>query len=188
MQTFKEHYLTEAKKAVSREQAEEYLNTIKRQINPEMSDPVRQNGDWWDLMIRDHDFFTDRGGEEDDDHPNFTGDKRLNKILKSILKGVEFQYSPEEKGWITILLKAKKLTKKQLAADVKKKIQPVIDAARNEIYNADDRWDRDYYEQLVDVLKKWKKKFIKKEQFFDLQKSVKHGDDENANNIWWKAK
>ncbi len=57
MQTFKEHYLTEAKKAVSREQAEEYLNTIKRQINPEMSDPVRQNGDWWDLMIRDHDFF-----------------------------------------------------------------------------------------------------------------------------------
>jgi hemerythrin len=188
MTTFKQ-YLTEAKKAITREQAVEFFKDIKRAINPEMVQPhVYQNGDWWEVSIRDYEFFTPRPGEEDDDHPDFTGGKRLEKILKSILKGVEFEFSPEEKSWISISMKAKPLNKKQLNADAKKLTQSVLEAVRNERFRSNDRRDREFFEELQELLKKWKKKFIKKEDYMTLQNKTKWGDEELALEAWFKAK
>lgn len=189
--TFKQ-YLAEAK-AVTRDQAKDYFKTIVRQLRPDMHDDfVREVGKdpdrWWDYSIRHYDLFTSRPGEEDDDHPNFTGDKQLNKALKSILKGVEFQFWPEEKSWITIRIKAKKLSAKDIKADAKKKIEPVINATRNAYFDAKDRHDRDFYDGMLNELKKWKKKFITKEEYFDLTKKVsKWNNDELANEAWASA-
>jgi len=126
-------FLTEAKKGVTRDEAKDLFKRIKSSLRPEMSDPsISQNGPWWDLMIRDYEYFTPRPGEEDDDHPDFTGEKNLLKKLKPILKGIDWQFSPEEKSWISISLKAKKLTKKQMAIDKKKKASDVFNAVKAE--------------------------------------------------------
>ena len=187
MQTFKQ-YLTEGKKKATREQAQDLYKDVLRAVNPDMHDNLRQSGEWWDMSIRAYDFFTERPGEEDDDHPNFTGDKKLNKILKSVLKGYEFQFWPEEKSWITIHVKAKPLNKKQQKADLKKLTQTVLESVRNERFKSNDRWVREYYEELQELLKKWKKKFIKKEDYLTLQKKAKWGDEELALEAWLNTK
>jgi hypothetical protein len=187
MKTFKQVYLAE-KKAATREQASEFRNQIQRAIQPDMIDKLSQYGDWYDISIRAYDFFTERPGEEDDDHPNFTGDKRLNKILKSIFKGFEFEFWPEEKSWITIRVKAKPLSKKQQKADLKKKIDPVRNSVRNEAWKADSIWERAFWNDFKEILAKYKKKFITKEEYFKLARSAKHGDDEIAEEAWLLAK
>lgn len=183
MKSFKQ-YLTEAKKKVTREQAQEFLNQIKRAIHPDMMQNLGSYGDAFEISFRAYDFFTERPGEEDDDHPDFTGDKRLNKILKPILKGVDFSFWPEEKSWITISLKAKPLTKKQITADKKKKIEAVRDAVRQAYFKTSDRWEMKFYDEFKEILVKWKKKFITKEDFLKLG----NDDEEAALEAWYLAK
>ena len=192
MQTTFKQYLTEGKKAVDRDTAEGLFKQIYRATNPDgdqrMSERNGKDSRWFEYDIRAYDFFTDRGGEEDDDHPIFTGDKKLNKILKSILKGIEFEFWSNEKSWITIRIKGKKLTAKQLKADKKKKIESVRSAVREASWDSTDNWERKFWDAFKEDLDKYKKKFITKEEYFDLARNAKWGDDEVAEVAWAKAK
>lgn len=53
---------------------------------------------------RNSDFFTSRDGEEDDDHPNFTGYDAIEKkiVFALQLHSNEFEIEDEEKSWFTI--------------------------------------------------------------------------------------
>ena len=64
--------------------------------------------------FRAFDLFTDRAGEEDDDHPNFTEKARLDKAIETafgyLVKNNEIknpEVSIEEKCWICIRVTAK---------------------------------------------------------------------------------
>jgi hypothetical protein len=187
MTTFKQ--LFEAKKGVTREDASELLNLIKRQLRPDMIRPsVEQNGPWWDISIRDYQYFTPREGEEDDDWPDFTGQKDLLKRLKPVLKGIEFTVSPEEKDWITISLKAKKVTAKAAAKDKKKKTISVTNSVNNEAVFTDDKYDLSFYTDLRELLKKFKKKFITKDEYYRLAEPLEYFESRPAEEAWSKAK
>jgi hypothetical protein len=187
MTTFKQ--LFEAKKGVTRDAASELLNLIKRQLRPEMIRPnIEQNGPWWDISIRDYQYFTPRDGEEDDDWPMFTGEKDLLRKLKPILKGIEFTISPEEKDWITISLKAKKITAKAAAKDKKKKTISVVNSVNNEKVFTNDSYDKRFYADLHPILKKFKKKFITKDEYYALAEPVEYFDFNAAEQAWSKAK
>lgn len=187
MTSFKE--LFEAGKGVTREDAGALLKRIKAALRPEMIDhKVGQNGPWWDLMIRDYRYFTPREGEEDDDWPMFTGEKELLKRLKPVLKGIEFTISPEEKDWITISLKAKKITAKAAAKDKKKKTIYVVNSVNNEKVFTDDSYDKRFYTDLLPILQKHKKKFITKDEFYALAEPVEYFDSNAAEEAWSKAK
>jgi hypothetical protein len=181
--------LFEAKKGVDRDTASELLKKIKMALRPEMIRPsVEQNGPWWDISIRDYQYFTPREGEEDDDWPDFTGEKALLRKLKPILKGIEFTYSPEEKDWITISLKAKKVTAKAAAKDKKKKTISVVNSVNNEKVFTDDSYDKRFYADLHPILKKFKKKFITKDEYYALAEPVEYFDSRAAEEAWSKAK
>lgn len=189
MQTFKQ-YLAEAGKGITREEAKSLLKRITSSLRPEMSQPnVQSNGPWWDLMIRDYTYFTPRPGEEDDDWPEFTGEKLLLKKLKPIMKGLDWTFSPEEKDWITISVKAKKLTKSQQKRDAKKKTSDVVGALEGESVDAQDSFWRTFYTNLIPEMHKWqlRKKFITKEQFMDMAAKVKWHDSDAAEEVWSMA-
>jgi hypothetical protein len=176
-------------KGVTKDEAKALLKRINSALRPEMSQPnVMQNGPDWDLMIRDSEYFTSRPGEEDDDWPDFTGEKEITKRLKSILKGIQWTFSPEEKDWITISLLAKKPTAKAAAKDKKKKLLYVADAVAGEKYDAESMKYRQFYKELYPLLGKWKKKFITKEEFFTLGETSPWFDSDAAEEVWSMAK
>jgi hypothetical protein len=187
--SFKQLFEAKAKKAVTREEAKALLKKIKTMLRPDMIQGVDKNGADWDLMIRDSRYFTSRPGEEDDDWPDFTGEKDLMRMLNPILKGIEWTYSPEEKDWITISLKAKKLTAKAAAKEKKKKVLMVIDAVANEKYDADDYDWRRFYTDLLPELKDFskKKKFITKEQFYRVGQQLRSFEMDAAEEVWSMA-
>ena len=189
MQSFKQ-YLTEAKgKGVTRDEAKSLLKRIKSALRPDMiMHSVEQNGPDWDLMIRDSRYFTSRPGEEDDDWPDFTGEKDLLRKLNPILKGIEWTYSPEEKDWITISIKAKKLPAKALAKDAKKKFSSLMGQLVDEKEAAEDPKSRQFYSQLYINLKAgYKKKFITKDDFFAQAERTSWYDYDAAEEIWSMA-
>jgi hypothetical protein len=50
-------------------------------------------------------YYTDRAGEEDDDHPRFTGCELIKEIVERILDGTEFHLvsiSDSEKRWFRV--------------------------------------------------------------------------------------
>jgi hypothetical protein len=172
------------KKGVTREQATDLLNQIKRSMRPDMTQKITQNGDWWDLSIRDSAYFTPRPGEEDDDWPDFTGEKELRRKLNPILKGLDWTYSPEEKDWITILIKAKKLSKAAAKKDLKKKTVDVVNAVGRSRYLTDESWEKKFFEFFYVELSKHKKKFITKDQYFAISQQTKFSDDDAAAEAW----
>lgn len=192
MQTFKQ-FLSEADstkgKAVDRDTAEDLFNQIERALRPDDKDnSIRRydgrDSSWWSKSYRIYDLFTDRRDEEDDDHPNFTGGKQLEKALKPILKGIGWTVSVSEKAWLEIEIKAKKLTAKQIKSDGKKKIESIRDAVRNESFKARDRWDKEFFDEFIKALGNWKKKSITKDEYFKLARR----DEELAMEAWAKAK
>lgn len=190
MKSFKQ-YLTEATgRGVTDNEARDLLKKIKSRLRPDMIDnAIRKNGQDWDLMIRDGRYFTSRPGEEDDDWPDFTGEKDLLKQLKPILKGIEWTYSPEEKDWITISLKAKKPTAKAMAKDKKKKFTSLMIALADEKYDAQDSGWRQFYSQIYTNLKAgYKKKFITKVDFFAQAERTSWYDADAAEEVWSMAK
>jgi hypothetical protein len=189
MTTFKEHYLTEAKKAVDFDTARSLAKRVKSVIRPDMFRPVAKKGDWFEFDIRDYRFFTPRPGEEDDDWPDFTGGKELERTLKPIMKGLDWEYSPGEKDYIYIRIKAKKLSKAAQKRDAKKKSDEVRVAVAFEMYDAEDSDWRNLYTAILPILKKWKKKFITKDEFYKIGESVNPWADTDAlDNVWAIAK
>jgi hypothetical protein len=189
MKSFKQ-YLTEAKKGVTRDEAKSLSKRVKSALRPEDFEPISKRGDeWFTFMIRDYKYFTPRPGEEDDDWPDFTGEKDLMRKLNPIFKGIEWKYSPEEKDWISINIKAKKLSAAAAKKDTKKKTAYVIDAVDGEKDDAEDRNYREFYTILLPLLKKWKKKSITKDEFYAMGETIRPWFDvDAAEEAWSMAK
>ena len=187
MQTFKE-YLTEAKgKGVTRDEAISLAKSVKSALRPEMTQPVQSNGPWWEFMIRDYEYFTGRPGEEDDDWPEFTGEASFMRKMKPVMKGIEWEFSPEEKDWVSIRVRAKKLSKAAIKKENKKLTKSVMDAVEGEAEEAESKFYRTFYTNLIPVLAKWKKKFITRDQFDDMTVKVRWNDPDAVESVWYMA-
>jgi hypothetical protein len=191
-------YLTEARdttkgKGVTREDAKVIYKQLQRALRPDMSQQLSKSkfreNEWWDMDFRVYDLFTERPGEEDDDWPNFTGAKQLEKAIKPILKGIGYMVSPSEKSWLSILVKAKKMTKKELKVDARKPKEAVWRKLRFAEVDTYDKYRKEQYNKTSAALKKHRNKFIKKEQFFELAKKADFGwDDTELENFWGDIK
>jgi len=85
---------------------------------------VETRDGWLILDVRAYDYFTDRAGEEDDDHPRFTGEKALKElVLKKLeynqVKGAKVELNPSEKSWVEIMVKIPTMTIKKPEAKIK---------------------------------------------------------------------
>lgn len=96
-----------------REKAKEELSKI-RFPNEWNSDSVREesNGSL-ERSFRDDSFYTSRRDEEDDDFPNFTGEKDVLKFLKlklsdDVLNAFDIELYDQEKCWFSVVLVPKK--------------------------------------------------------------------------------
>lgn len=191
-------YLTEARdttkgKGVTFDEIKNIQKQLTRALRPDMTDQLSKtkigSDDAWELGYRVYDLFTPRPREEDDDYPDFTGDKKLDKILKPILKGIGYRVTPEEKYWLSIDIKAKKLNKKELRADAKKQTELVrrkLKFAEVDVY---DKFLKEKFNDTIVALKKHKNKFIKKEQFIELAKKANfRWDNDEIENFWLEIK
>lgn len=82
---------------------------IQRRIRPDMFDKLQVENNKYILGLRRYDFFTDRSGEEDDDHPNFNTKDQLNirDIATNELQSFGIKYkrlliNSSEKSWFSI--------------------------------------------------------------------------------------
>ena len=184
---------TKKGKGVTRDEANVLYKRLKSAIRPDMTQQLSkygkpETGEWWDLHFRAYDFFTSRPGEEDDDWPNFTGGKQLDKILRQHVIGIGYQVDVSEKSWFSIDDKAKKMTKKDQRLDARKEKETVW----RELHYAEmraDRYDKEKYNETAAVLKKMKTKFIKKDKFFELAtKTNWRWDKDDLENFWGDIK
>ena len=190
----RESYLIEARdttkgKGVTWEEIKVIFDKLKRQLRPDMTQKITRaqlrSEDAWDLDFRVYDLFTARSGEEDDDWPNFTGGKQLDKILKPILKGIGYEVHVSEKSWFSILVKTKKLTKKDQRMDARKEKENLWRELRYAEIGTSDRFEKERYNETSAALKKIKKKFIKKDEFFELAKKANwRWDTDDLENFW----
>jgi hypothetical protein len=192
-------YLTEARdttkgKGVTWEEINDIYAKLKRLIRPDMTDQITLNKwkdeEWWDLQFRAYDFYTPRPGEEDDDWPDFTGYKKLIKMISPVLKGIGFSVEDSEKSWFSINVKKKKPTKKELKADAKKQLLPVIQTLNRFTADTWDKYTKEMYQDTIHLLKKKvKTKTIKKEKFFEVAKAANwRWDDDDLENFWRDVK
>lgn len=75
---------------------------------------IESHNNAYSWSFRNYDLFTARRGEEDDDHPNFTGEKYMERVIataekRSRLSKDAYTISvwPDEKSWLTVSAKAK---------------------------------------------------------------------------------
>jgi hypothetical protein len=137
MKSFKK--LFEAgKKSATKSEADALYKKVVRALRPEMEHEVQKNGPDWGFSIRDDRYFTGRPGEEDDDWPDFTGEKEFMRKMKPIMRGYDWSYSPEEKDWISISVKAAKDPAKAAGKDKGKKTKDLAGAAKAEYDNIGD--------------------------------------------------
>lgn len=119
MKTFKE-IINESKKFIltpDTDDIEIVLRNLKRTLKAERSDQLekveRGNKIVYTASVRAYQYFTSRDGEEDDDWPNFTGNKDVKKKIENALKLnkdiiSDIDISGEEKGWISIIVEVDK--------------------------------------------------------------------------------
>ena len=190
----KNYLITEARdmtkgKGVTWEEIKDIEKQLSRSLRPDMTQKITRakmrGEDAWDLDFRVYDLFTPRSGEEDDDWPDFTGRKQLDKILKQHLKGIGYEVHPSEKYWFSVLIKSKKLTKKDQRSDARKEKDKVWRELRYAEINASDRFKKEQYNETGAALKKLRKKFIKKTEFFELAKKANwRWDADDLENFW----
>jgi len=188
-----QQYLTEARdttkgKGVTWDEIKNIQTQLKRMIRPDMTQQIStwkgKDGEWWDLSFRAYDFYTSRPGEEDDDWPEFTGYKKLLKMITPVLKGIGYSIQDSEKSWFSINVKVKKPTKKDQRADSRKEKEKVWWALRDGERRAD-RYEKEKYNETADALKKLKTKFIKKDKFYELAKKINwRWDQDDLDNFW----
>ena len=185
MQTFKS-FLAEADSNIDFAAAKQLTKKIKRKLDAEMTQEPYKNGDSWDLSVRAYQYFTPREGEEDDDWPDFTGGKEVEKKVKSVLpSGIEIQISPEEKDWITISVRST-APPKAAAKDKGKKIKDLIGAAENEGAAAPSGKYRIFSVNLAKTLAKHLKrdKRMTEDKFMSVAATTPFYDYDAAAELW----
>lgn len=92
--------------------------------------------------FRNHDYFTDRAGEEDDDHPHFTGGDRVVEQVKRHIGNDAKHYNvrayPQEKGYFTVQIDHKTPEQKHFEKHGPKKGNLVTHAKTGETYHIRD--------------------------------------------------
>lgn len=88
-------------------QAKQFLESLRFR-GQESSDPVEVDGKMVTRSYRVFDFFEERQGEEDDDHPLFTGRQKVKDIVQAAipdeLKGCDIDVEDQEKSWFSVTL------------------------------------------------------------------------------------
>jgi hypothetical protein len=87
-------------------EAEKFLKTLSFPRQQRADTEVHARPDFVFRSFRVFDYFTERGGVEDDDFPEFTGKAEAEKYVKSRmpkeLEGLKLSLNEQEKCWFTV--------------------------------------------------------------------------------------
>lgn len=187
MQSFK-RYLTE-KSAVIDEitlgTAKSFTNSLYKRLGGYMKQEPEQNGDWWDLMIRADQYFTSRPGEEDDDWPDYTGHKEVEKIVKRLIPDTfQYEITPEEKSWITISIKPRKQPTRAASKIKSKKYSDLMKAAIKEADALPPGSARVFTLNLIKELRKVVKPKLTKIEFSEIAMKIPFASINSVEILW----